>query len=97
VEVSNSGWFGLRATTDSPVYPIDDSRLHAETSAVYVYVGDLPIRSREDAEYFLTWLDAIEQQATDHPGWRSDAERDHVLGQIASAREVFRQRAAEDQ
>ena len=97
VEVSNSGWFGLRATTDGPVYPIDDSHLHAETSAVYVYVGDLPIRSREDAEYFLTWLDAIEQQATDHPGWRSDAERDHVLGQIASAREVFRQRAAEDQ
>ena len=39
VEVTRSGWFGLRARTERPVHPIDDTHLHAETGAIYVYAG----------------------------------------------------------
>jgi hypothetical protein len=77
------------------VLPIDDTHLHAETGAIYVYCGDQPIRSKEDADYFIRWIDDITQQAREHPGWRSERERSHVLGQFAEARKVFEQRARE--
>jgi hypothetical protein len=93
IEVTRSGWYTLRATTEKPVLPIDDTNLHAETGPIYVYCGDKPIRSQEDAEYFIRWIDDITEQAREHPGWRSERERRHVLGQFAEARKVFEQRA----
>jgi hypothetical protein len=96
VPVTRSGWITLRALSDKPVYPIDDDNLHAETAAVYVLAGDEPIRSREDAEYFVRWVDAITEQAKKHPGWRSEKEKAHVLGQFAEARKILEERAAQD-
>ncbi len=95
IQVDSSGWYTLRALTDKPVLPIDDTHLHGETGAVFVYCGDQPIRSREDAEYFIRWIDDITQQAIRHPGWRSEREREHVLAQFREARAVFEQRAEE--
>ena len=85
IPVERSGWYTLRATTEDPVFPIDDSRLHAETGPVYVYCGEQPIRSAEDARYFIRWIDDIARQAREHPGWRSEREREHVLGQFNQA------------
>ncbi len=93
--VTRSGWYTLRALTDEPVLPVDDVNLHGETGAIYVYSGDDPIRSRQDAEYFIRWIDDVARQAEEHPGWRSDREREHVLEQFRQAREVFVQRASE--
>ncbi len=95
VAVDASGWYTLRARTDGPVFPIDDTHLYAETGPVYVYCGDEPIRSAEDARYFVRWIDDIARQAREHPGWRSAAEREHVLGQFDEARAVFERRARE--
>jgi hypothetical protein len=95
INVSRSGWYTLRATTEKPVLPIDDTNLFAETGPIHVYCGDQAIRSRQDAEYFIRWIDDITQQAREHPGWRSEREREHVLGQFAEARKVFEQRAKE--
>lgn len=95
IEVGSSGWYTLRASTSGPVMPVDDTHLYAETGPVFVYCGDQPIRSGEDAEYFIRWIDDIARQAREHPGWRSGKEMDHVLGQFRQAREVFAQRASE--
>ena len=86
IDVRESGWLTLRALTDNPVYPIDDSHLYAETGPVYVYCGGRPIRSKADANYFIKWIDDITVMARDDPGWRSDREREHVLTQFAEAR-----------
>ena len=67
----------------------------AETGAIYVLRGEQPIRSRADAEYFIQWIDDITKMAEQHPGWRSEREKKHVLGQFAEARKVFEERAAE--
>ncbi len=93
--VERSGWFTLRASGTAPVHPIDDRYPFAETNPVYVYRGEQPIRSREDAEYFIRWIDSITQQAKEHPGWRSEKEKQHVLGQFQAARKIFVQRAQE--
>ena len=95
ITVSRSGWLTLRAISDQPHHPVEDGYVVAETSPVYVYCGDEPIRSREDAEYFLRWVDDVARQAEAHPGWRSERERKHVLGQFAEARRIWEQRARE--
>lgn len=95
VAVDESGWYTLRALTAAPVPPVDDTHLYAETGPIHVYVGQQEIRSKEDAEYFVRWIDDIAGQARSHPGWRSQDERDHVLAQFEKAREVFVRRAAE--
>jgi hypothetical protein len=95
VQVTRSGWLTLRAVNDKLQHPIEDVYVVAETSPVYVYCGDQPVRSREDAEYFVRWIDEVAKQAEAHPGWNSERERRHVLEQFASARRIFEQRAFE--
>jgi TolB protein len=93
IPITRSGWFTARALGGPTQKPTDDSYPIAETGAIYVMVGDQPIRSRPDAEYFLRWIDDITRQANEHPGWRSERERKHVLSQFAEARKIFEQRA----
>ena len=93
VEVSGSAWFTLRAYGTHPVSPVDDFYPFAETSPIYVDCGGRPIRSGEDARYFVTWIQAMSKMAAADPGWRSETEKSHVLGQFQAAQEVFEQRA----
>jgi hypothetical protein len=95
ISIDRSGWMTIRATHSKPQHPIDDTYIAAETSPIYVHKGSQAIRSKEDAEYFIRWIDDITKQAQAHPGWRSDRERSHVLGQFQQARQVFEQRAKE--
>ena len=95
LEVKESGWFTLKAAGTKMRHPIDDSYPVAETSPVYVYVGDQPIRSKEDAEYFLQWIDDITKLWTESSYWRSEREKKHVLGQFAKARAVYEKRLSE--
>jgi hypothetical protein len=93
IPVTTSGWFTLRASNSKPQHPVDDSYVVGETSPIYVYTGDKAIRSPEDAQYFIRWIDDITRQAEQHPGWRSDKEKQHVLGQFKQARQVFVERS----
>ena len=95
--IDRSGWLTVRATNSKPQHPVDDSYVVGETSPVYVYKGGRPIRSKADSEYFLQWIDDITKQAQAHPGWRSEKERSHVIGQFQQARKVFDQRVKETQ
>ena len=95
LEVKKSGWYTLRAMGSGIQHPIDDKYPVAETSPVYVYVGDKPIRSKEDAEYFIEWIDNITKLWDENPHWRSEAEKKHVLDQFAEARAIYVRRAQE--
>ena len=68
----------------------------ATTSPVYVTLGGAPVRSAEDARYFVAWIDRLDAAARAHPGWNTDTERSHVLEQIARARAEFERRGARD-
>ncbi len=95
IQVSKSGWYTLRAVGSKPQRPTDDDFPYAETSPVYVRCANGLVRSRADAEYFIRWIDDITRQASEHPGWRSDAEKKSVLAQFAEARKIFEKRAGE--
>jgi TolB protein len=97
IPIDRSGWMTIRATNSKPQHPIDDTYVVGETSPIYFHKGSQAIRSKDDTEYFIRWIDNITKQAQAHPGWRSDRERSHVLGQFQQARKVFEQRAKEAQ
>jgi Tol biopolymer transport system component len=90
-----SGWYSVRAFGPPRTFPVENTRPQAVTNPVYVIVDGRPIRDRASAEYFVKWIDRLNEMASAHPGWRSDREKAHVLGQFAEAQAIFRQRAAD--
>jgi TolB protein len=92
LRVSRSGWYTLRAYADKPHEPVLDIYPFGTTSPIYVTVGGQPVRSREDAEYFTTWLDELQAMALASPAWNSDAEKREVVGRIEQAKVEFGRR-----
>jgi TolB protein len=92
-EVSTSGWYSVRAIGAPRTFPVENTRPQAQTNPVYVIVDGQPIRDRASAEYFVRWIDRLTEMAAAHPGWRSDKEKAHVLGQFAEARAIYQERA----
>jgi dipeptidyl aminopeptidase/acylaminoacyl peptidase len=90
--LEGSAWFLLRARTDRAVYPVLDLYPYATTSPVYVVRDGAPIRSAEDAEYFLRWIDRLAAFAAGSKDWNTTAERDGVLELIRRAKEEFERR-----
>jgi hypothetical protein len=86
---AGSGWYVLRAWADRPRLPVLDLYPFATTSPVYVQVAGRPLDSRDDAAYFVRWVDRVTAAASDHTGWNTAAEREAALAQLARAREVY--------
>jgi len=93
VPVTGSGWYVLRAWSDRPRLPVLDLYPFASTSPIYVQIGSAPVRSREDAEYFLGWIDHVDQAMRAQTGWNTTAEREEVTRMLEAARtELTRRR-----
>jgi len=93
IPVARSGWYVLRAWSDRPALPILDLYPFGSTGPIYVRVGREPVRSREDADFFVRWIDRLDQAAQAHDAWNTPEERDHVLGLLAQARAVYAEQA----
>ena len=93
--VSKSAWFSLRAVGAPRTFPVENTRPLAVTNPVYVIAGGQPIRDKASADYFVRWIDVLTGMAEKHPGWRSDKEKAHVLGQFKEARDIYVARGAE--
>ncbi|MDE0651830.1 MAG: hypothetical protein OXI12_15965, partial [Gammaproteobacteria bacterium] len=76
-------------------FPLDTSYPLALTNPVWVTVGGTPVRSRSAADYALRWIDKLQTMAELWPGWRSDAEKEHVYAQFDEARAIYRARMEE--
>ena len=92
VVVDASGWYTLRAWSAHATAPIMDIYPFATTSPIYVDVAGERVRSPSDKQYFLTWLNRLDADVRGYAWFNTEAERAHVLGQIAAARTVFEQR-----
>jgi TolB protein len=93
VLVKRSGWYLVRAWSDHATLPVLDLYPFASTSPVYVQVADQPVRSRDDAAFFVRWIDRLEEAAGAHEAWNTVGEREHVLDLLGRAREVYAQQA----
>lgn len=92
VSVDHSGWIVLRAWNDHATPDVFDLYPYASTNPVFVAIGGEPIRSRQDATFFIKWIDKVRVAAAANRDYNSQAERDAVLKHIDAARKVFEQR-----
>jgi len=91
-----SGWYHVRVNgARGEAFPMDIAYVQAVTNPVWVIVDGVPIRSASAADYGISWIDKLQEMAEEWPGWRSQAEKDHVYAQFEQAREVYRQLKAE--
>ena len=89
IPVTTSGWYVLRAYSDRSEMPVLDLYPFASTSPIYVRVGDQPVHSIEDAQFFVRWIDRIEAATRASTAWNTPAEQAGVLRTLAQARAVF--------
>ena len=65
---------------------------YASTNPVFVTVGDEPVRSGDDAAFFLKWIGMVRAAASSNRDYNTPAERAAVLKHIDDARQVFERR-----
>ncbi len=93
---SEPGWYHVRVNgARGESFPLDIAWVQAATNPIWVEVDGAPVRSVQAADYAIAWIDKLQEMADEWPGWRTQAERDHVFAQFEEAREVYRARRAE--
>ncbi|HEX9852762.1 MAG TPA: CehA/McbA family metallohydrolase, partial [Woeseiaceae bacterium] len=92
IKVNGSGWLLLRAWNDRSHPDVFDIYPYATTSPVYVTVDGKGLRSTDDADYFIAWINRVRESAEAHPDYNSTAEREIVLANIDRAIQVFQTR-----
>ncbi len=92
--VDKSGWLALRASgpghADSPL-----PALFAHTSPIYFEVAGAPLRSRDDALFFLSWIDELSLLVRARDRVPNDELRRHIQSQMEAARAVYARMAQE--
>ena len=81
-----SGWFAVRVRAAYARDPIRRPYPFAATMPVWVTVDGKPVRSRDDAEYFLRWMDGTLEKALALPSWNNEREKDDTRKIYAEAR-----------
>ena len=89
VPVNGSGWYVLRAYSDRAELPVLDLYPFASTGPIYVRVGDEPVRSSDDAGFFVRWIERMEALTRASTAWNTPSERENTLRTLSGAREVF--------
>jgi len=89
VDLKQSGWCVLAASSDGARYPVLDNYVYATTSPIYVTIAGARPRSPEDAAFFVAWIERVSEATAAYPHWNNTAEKAHVMGQLANARAVY--------
>lgn len=89
--IEKSSWLLLRAWNDSASPDIQDYYPYATTGPIYLQANNNPIRSPEDANYFIQWIDKV-YDAANKQVYLTESERNLTLNNILAARKVFEAR-----
>ena len=88
LEIPGSGWVSLRA--QGPGHPDHTGGLlEAHTSPVYIEAAGRPVASREDAEYFMKWIERLSLFLRLRDRIPSAELKQHVESQLEAARTVY--------
>ena len=90
LQLTESGWCVLRASSDGAEYPVLDNYVYATTSPVYVTIGGKAPRSPEDAKYFAAWIARMIEVTAHYPDWNSAAEKEYVLKRLGGSESDLR-------
>ncbi len=88
ISIEKSGWVLLRAWNDNAHIDIQDFYPYATTSPIYIFLNQQPVRSTEDATYFLQWIDKVYESASKQV-YLTESEKALTLNNINEARKVY--------
>jgi hypothetical protein len=92
--IEKSSWVALRVR--GPDHPlVFDGPAWAHTSPVYVHVAGKKIGSRQDAEYFVDWIEQLLRVVAARNRYASGDDRKQVETLFKKAQTEFRKLAAE--
>jgi hypothetical protein len=89
IPLKESGWCVLRTWSEKAEYPVLGNYAYATTSPVYVTIGGKRAYSKQDADYFVAWIDRTIDITGQYPDWNSAEEKQHVMTKLREAREVY--------
>jgi hypothetical protein len=89
LRIDRNGWLLARAYATKPRLPVLDLYPFASTSPVYLRVDNAPTSCRDDAEYFLRWINILSARVRADTSWNTAREKDQALSLISRAHEEF--------
>ncbi len=92
---NRSGWYAVRVKAAYGRHPIRTLSPFAATMPIWVSVGDQPVRSAEDADYFINWIDKTLQDALALPAWNNELEKSRTRQLYGEARAAMVRRREE--
>jgi hypothetical protein len=84
-----SCWVALRALGPGHQMVLGGSAF-AHTSPIYVTVDGRKVERREDATYFVDWIDRLVALCREHGRYASEAQREEIIRLFLSAQAVYR-------
>lgn len=92
VPIDSSVWIAAR-TLGPPQHGAMDSYLFAHTNPVFVIADGEPIRSSEDAAFFVAWIEETLSDLRRMDRWDDPAHRDEVLATFEEALRLYQDQA----
>ena len=88
IPVDGSAWIAARALGPAQ-HGAMDSYLFAHTNPVFVIADGEPIRSREDAAFFVRWIDQVLDELRGMDRWDDPAHKAEVLATFEEGRRLY--------
>ena len=88
IPVEGSGWIAARALGPAQ-HGAMDSYLFAHTNPVFVIADGEPIQSREDAAFFVRWIDHVLLELSVMDRWDDPAHKAEVLATFEEGRRLY--------
>ena len=93
LELTQSSWIAARVLGPANRWVPNDRQTFAHTSPVYCYLGDKPIRSPDDARFFVSWIDDLSKKVVQHGVFSKPHQKDEVLELFRKAQKVYARQA----
>lgn len=90
IPVESSGWVAARVL-GPPQHGVMDSYLFAHTNPVYLIADGEPIRSSEDAAYFVRWIDEVVRELRGMDRWDDPSHKEEVISTFREARRLYQE------
>ncbi len=95
VSPDRSGWYAVRVKAEYRRHPLRTLSPFAATMPIWVTIGGQPVRSREDADYFIKWIDKTLEDALALPAWNNELEKSKTRELYTEARAAMVKRREE--
>jgi hypothetical protein len=87
--IPGSGWLLLRASNREAQPLVQDLYPYGTTNPVWIDAGTPASASREDARYFVRWIDRLIQSAVARTDYNTAREREATLEYLQKARAIY--------